>query len=173
MKQKEIWLPVTLEGLSSLYQISNLGRVRSVGFSNGRDNPRILKLKEMHDGYMCARFSVSHKKQKYYSVHRLVALAFLENPLGKPQVNHKNSNRSDNRLENLEWVTPKENIRHAMRTGRFSNSLRNLSEGRRRHRTQSESICHPPRKAFGCNNLCKSCYMKEWRAKNVSRVVAR
>lgn len=68
----------------------------------------IIKPRPGATGYM--RVTLSGKD---YYVHRLVALAFLDNPLGKPEVNHKNGNKTDNRVSNLEWATKLENCRHA------------------------------------------------------------
>lgn len=75
-----------------------------------------IKIKKNLKGYV--RCTLSKKgKPKTFSVHRVVAQAFLNQHLGQVQVNHKNGNKDDNRLENLEWVTPKDNIRHAIKTG--------------------------------------------------------
>lgn len=62
------------------------------------------------------------KKQKTYSVHRLIAETLIPNPEKKPFVNHKNGNRTDNRVENLEWVTSSENVLHSYRTLNYSPS---------------------------------------------------
>jgi hypothetical protein len=62
---------------------------------------------------------------KTKSVHRLVATALLPNPLGLPQINHKDGNKANNRVDNLEWTTASDNLRHAYRTGlRKPNSMR-------------------------------------------------
>ena len=94
------------------YQVSSLGRVRS--FKAGK----VKILKPVYDG-KGYEYAGIHKngKQKKIHVHTLVAKAFLPNPENKPFVNHIDGNKSNNRVENLEWVTPSENIQHALKMG--------------------------------------------------------
>ena len=97
-------------GYEGLYQVSNLGRVRSEKRSTTRGV--ILKGKINTHGYVEVTLSKKNVR-KTARVHRMVAIAFIPNPEGKPQVNHRNGDRSDNRAENLEWCTASENMVHA------------------------------------------------------------
>jgi hypothetical protein len=90
-----------------LYQISNLGNVKSLHYSGGKKE-KILKFSKDKDGYLQVNLT-KNKKHKNYKVHRLVALNFIPNPDNLPQVNHKDENKQNNKVDNLEWCTNKYN----------------------------------------------------------------
>ena len=102
----EQWAPVA--GFFGRYSVSNLGRVRSVW----GDGFRIMRPGVRPYGYRCAVLSDGARQVGRY-VHRLVALAFVPAVEGKPEVNHKDGDASNNRADNLEWVTRRENMEHA------------------------------------------------------------
>ena len=100
----EIWKDI--RGYEGLYQVSNLGRVRS--------KTKLLHLNTNTYGYKHVTLSKGNV-QKTVLVHRLVASAFIENPIGLPQINHKDGDKSNNTVGNLEWVTQGGNNRHAIK----------------------------------------------------------
>ena len=102
---QEIWRDTEYPG----YQVSNLGRVYSV--PRKRVRGRFLSKNDNGNGYMSVMFCVDGMPKRLY-VHRLVAKAFLPNPDNKTEVNHKDGNKKNNRVENLEWVTRSENAIH-------------------------------------------------------------
>lgn len=104
----ETWKPV--KGFESTYEVSNTGHVRRVGEFTRR-KPQLT-----HKGYHKI-FLYDGNKKKALFVHRMVAEAFLPRRSGKDIINHKNGHKLHNFVENLEWVTHKENIRHGWRTG--------------------------------------------------------
>lgn len=110
----EVWKNVP--GYEGLYQVSNLGRIKRT-FKNGKD--RIMKGKLDKDGYIQVILS-RHQTKKYCRLHRLVADAFISNAENKPQINHKDRNKRNNAVSNLEWATARENTLHCIETGRGS-----------------------------------------------------
>ena len=94
------------------YMVSDHGRVMSA--PRTAHYGQVLALNKSRSGYAHVCLSIDGKKRDF-AVHRLVAIAFLDNPKGKREVNHINGDRADNRVENLEWATRSENERHAFR----------------------------------------------------------
>lgn len=123
---KEIWK--SIEGYEGLYEISNFGNVKSLvrswnfrDYGNGKvqvvkNKEKILKNTISKCGYIQARLS-KNNKFGLKAVHRLVAKAFIPNPENKPQVNHIDGNKQNNRVDNLEWCSNRENQLHAWKLG--------------------------------------------------------
>jgi hypothetical protein len=118
----EIWKDIV--GYEGLYQVSNLGRVKSLPKMCGRSfrEERLLTVDLSNCGYNRVSLCKDNKLTKY-GVHRLVATAFIENPCNLPQVNHLDGNKTNNNVCNLEWCTAKDNTNHA-----FNNGLRATGE---------------------------------------------
>lgn len=108
-------------GYEGIYQISNLGNVKSLKYNK----ERILN-KELSKGYY--RFSLClNNKTTHFLSHRLVALHFIDNSLNKPCVNHKDGNKLNNSIDNLEWCTHSENENHSYKELKKINPIRKLS----------------------------------------------
>ena len=114
----EKWIPI--KGFETSYAVSSYGRVRSLDrfqkhgpgimFREGK----VLKGKKQRDGYLIVGLSKDSKK-KWIQVHRLVAEHFIDNPKQLPIVNHIDENKHNNKVNNLEWVTAKENTAHFLK----------------------------------------------------------
>lgn len=139
---EEVWKPVV--GYEGLYEVSNLGRVRSLRYK------KIKKLSLTKYGYYIVGFCINYKNNVHL-VHRLVAEAFLPNPNNLPEVDYINTDRTDNRLENLRWVTRKENMNNPITIERAKDTfnkktyhekekcLNNLKLGRLGHKLSEET----------------------------------
>ena len=112
----EIWAKIS--GYDN-YFVSTIGRVKNI------NTGRILKQGTVTHGYLAVNL-FKHNIGKTKKVHRLVAQTFIPNPKLKEFVNHKDFNKSNNNIDNLEWVTPKENSHHAKMGGRLSGAKRKL-----------------------------------------------
>lgn len=118
---REIWKDI--EGYEGSYQVSNKGRIMShrrllTFVRSGKLFTRVMRGMIMKQAVTVQKYHRIQLTQKDYRVHRLVAQAFIPNPNNLPQVNHKDFNRGNNNVKNLEWVTHQENIIHAVNGGR-------------------------------------------------------
>jgi|LGOV01.1.fsa_nt_gb hypothetical protein len=133
---KEIWKNIV--GYEGSYQISNKGRVKSLNRkmrNKNKQSSSIIKERflkpTLNVGYLAVSLS-KKSKTKTFKVHRLVALHFVKNTFNKPQVNHIDGDKLNNKVENLEWLTASENCKHAWDLGIFkvpppTFSIENLS----------------------------------------------
>lgn len=129
MNELESWLDI--DGFEGLYQVSNLGRVRSLDrgmyvsqrrYKEPRWTNRKGKILNTYldgKGYPMVRLC-KNGKASTINIHRLVCIAFIPNPDSKPAVNHIDSNPLNNQVTNLEWCTIQENNAHAVRSGRLN-----------------------------------------------------
>ncbi len=123
-----------IEGYEGYYQVSNLGRLRSldriIDFPNRHKGTMVKRLRKGHvmnpgnspNGYKVCRL-MRDSIVRHYSFHRLVAKAFIPNPLNLPQINHIDGNKKNNCISNLEWCTPTDNLLHAYNTLKVGNYM--------------------------------------------------
>jgi hypothetical protein len=153
-----------IEGFEGRFQISSSGNVRGVDrvVLAGRYYRKTLskKIKTSLDkgGYVRVNFNLKGKT-KSYRIHRLVAEAFIPNPENKPQVNHINGIKADNRLENLEWCTCIENIHHAYKIG-----IRVSTKGSSFARINSETVLNLD---YGIRDAANSAYYSHSHLRNM------
>ena len=142
----EVWRDI--EGYEGLYQVSNLGNIKSLAFGpknhpNVQPQERLLKISKSSTGYMHVQLykeGISSTKL----VHKLVASTFIDNPYNKPEVNHIDSNRTNNNVENLEWVTRTENMRHAANNRIRKQTNQNNKESRIKKRGKYQVLQYTP-----------------------------
>lgn len=116
--ENEIWKEIPF---LKDYEVSNLGRILKHNYAYTKET-KIVKLSTYKFGYKY--FTANNKK---YTVHRLVAQAFIPNPNDYPIINHVDNNPSNNRVENLEWCTYKHNMEHCLKCGRFEEAKKKIS----------------------------------------------
>lgn len=131
--QGEVW--VDLFGTCDKYKISNMGRIISIfkykkfdGIEPRQDRIKLLSLNTSPNQYYSVLLTLNGIK-KDFRVSRIVAETFIPNPENKSDVNHKNGNKHDNRVSNLEWCTRGENIKHAYDTGLKKPTVGNKNKG--------------------------------------------
>lgn len=133
MADKEIWKDI--EGYEGYYQVSNLGRVKSVErFVDNGYGPRgavrsikekILKQGKTNKGY-CFVILCKNSTKNNVLVHRVVAKAFIPNPNNLPEINHKSENKAENFVENIEWCSKKYNCNYGHRNRKKIHTMRHL-----------------------------------------------
>ena len=121
-ENKIIWKDIP--GYEGLYKVSNTGKIFSVATN------RELSVIQKKDGYTCISLCDKDHNKKQYRIHQLVAKAFIPNPNNLPMINHKNEIKNDNRVENLEWVTPKQNSSYGSRPERVSEKLKGVPKSK-------------------------------------------
>ena len=124
---KEEWRKIKdIEGCEffTSYSVSNLGKVKNNLTS------RVLKLRLDDYGYLLVNLHDTFHKQKTFKIHRLVALAFIPNPNSLPQVNHKDEDKTNNCVENLEWCTAKYNSNYGTKLSKQSKSMKGKMVGK-------------------------------------------
>jgi hypothetical protein len=127
----ELWKDI--RGYEGLYRVSNYGRIKSLGNDKKRKE-KILTSFINGVGYVLIKLS-KEGKQYNHRLHRLVAEAFIDNPLNKPEVNHIDGNKSNNNISNLEWSTRSENVQHS-----FNHNLKPKGESHVMAKLSNEEV---------------------------------
>jgi hypothetical protein len=122
----EYWMHIP--DYEGLYKASSKGRIIKLN-QKYPDNWNFLKLTKTPLDYRKVNL-IKNGRYKLFLVHRLIALTFIPNPENKPFINHKNGIKKDNRIENLEWCTHLENVRHAIQIGLFKSIRQRLTKNK-------------------------------------------
>lgn len=164
----EIWKDV--EGYENLYQISNLGNVRSLNYRNKGLVKNLTQTVNQY-GYKTVILR-KDGMQKNFKVHRLVAIAFLSRVEDRNIVNHKDGNKSNNNALNLEWCTYSENLKHAYKTGLMKPHCTPKAHNKKVYCEETGKIYNSMKEAakeLGChyNNISQCCLGKQQKTKNL------
>lgn len=143
------------------YSVSNTGKIKSFRRKSNKEKGLILKQETSYRGYKQVSLYKDGKKHQKF-VHRLVAEAFIPNPDNKPEVNHKDTDKTNNAVSNLEWNTSSENTIHAYKNGLYDNLKESLSiAGPNRHPpvrvVETGKIYRSQRELSKELNLCEQC----------------
>lgn len=124
----EVWLPVV--GFEGLYDVSDCGNIRRIAGGRGAKIGRILRSNVERDGYLAVDLRVE-KRRVRKKIHHVVLEAFTgQRPFGM-EANHINGDKTDNNIVNLQWVTHRDNIKHAVDSGLMPDNYRNFALGRK------------------------------------------
>lgn len=161
---KEIWKDI--QGYEGLYQISNLGRVKSLNFNNTRKE-KIMKPLLSNNGYLRVSLSNKMKKKKYF-IHRLVAQEFIPNPNNLSEINHINEIKTDNSVKNLEYCTSQYNHDFSQSKSVLQYDLEGnfINEWKSANQIQRELGFFQSNVNRCCLKKCKTAYGFIWKYKN-------
>ncbi len=169
----EVWKDI--EGYEELYQVSNLGRVKSLNY-NKTSKSKILSPRKNKTRYLSVCL-FKNKKCKAFYIHRLVAQAFIPNPNNYPCINHKDENPNNNNVDNLEWCTHKYNMNYGTKLERQSEKMKGINVGSK-SASARKVICVTTGEMFDCikeasektgvsrANICECCKGKRKSAGN-------
>lgn len=137
--KKEIWKDI--KGYEGLYKVSNRGNIKSLNYRRKLGNERILPGSCDGKGYLQVGLCKNGVRRKF-AIHRLVAEAFIENKYNKKEVNHIDGNKSNNHVDNLEWSTRSENVKHAYDNGLISKKygIKNPNFGKKMALSNSRKV---------------------------------
>jgi hypothetical protein len=136
----EIWKPIV--GYDGFYEVSNMGRVRSLDRIDSNNHPIkgcMVKLHKQNNGYLLVDL-YKNGKRKHHLIHRLVAQAFIPNPKNKSEVDHINTDRTDNRVENLRFTTRAENMNNPLTKNKMSKTHKWLCANDEQEKTRLDYV---------------------------------
>lgn len=146
---EEQWKAIVIEkngviyDFTGKYEVSNLGRVRSLNYKH-TGKIKLLKQSKTKEGYLQVQLYKNGKCEKFYT-HRIIATMFISNPDNLAEVNHKDFDRTNNKIENIEWVSREENIQHS-----YNSDKQRADERRCKLSEAKKGSKHPRAKKVMC-----------------------